>query len=137
MSAATAVRPTAPADLLRQRAIGVAVATLLAAVLWALETQVFSVQILIRFGASAPQTVGIVAVILSSLAGAVAGWGLLTVLERRIARAGDIWTAIAALALLASFVLPILAATTISAKVSLSLLHVAVAGVIIPAFRRA
>jgi hypothetical protein len=70
------------------------------------------------------------------LIGSLAGWGLLVVLERRTAQARSIWTAITVLAVLASFSLPLFAGVSTSTKVTLAVMHVAVAAVLIPAMRR-
>jgi len=58
------------------------------------------------------------------------------VLERRTSRARTIWTGIAVLAVLASFSLPLFAGVSTSTKVTLAIMHVAVAAVLIPAMRR-
>ena len=83
-----------------------------------------------------PGLVGIDAVVLSSLAGSLAGWGLLAILERRFARARTIWTGIAIAVLLVSFSAPISAGTATTTKFALAMMHVAVAAVLIPTLRR-
>ena len=103
---------------------------------WAIEVPLLGIRLQTQFGNAAPQSVGIDAVVLSSLAGSLAGWGLLAILERRFARARTIWTGIAIAALLASFSLPVSAGTTTTTKVALAMMHLAVAAVLIPTLRR-
>jgi hypothetical protein len=103
---------------------------------WAIEVPLLGIQLQTQFGNAAPQGVGIGAVVVSSLVGSLARWGLLAILERRYARARTIWTGIAIAALLASFSLPVSAGTTTTTKVALAMMHLAVAAVLIPTLRR-
>ena len=128
---------SASAHVGRNRILGVAGATLAAVAVWAIEVPLLGIRLLTQFGNTAPQDVGIAAVVVSSLAGSLAGWGLLALLERRFARARTIWTAIAIAVLLVSFSLPISAGTTTTTRVSLAMMHLAVAAVLIPTLRRA
>jgi uncharacterized protein DUF6069 len=127
---------SASAHVGRNRILGVAGATLAAVAVWAIEVPLLGIRLQTQFGNAAPQSVGIDAVVLSSLAGSLAGWGLLAILERRFARARTIWTGIAIAALLASFSLPVSAGTTTTTKVALAMMHLAVAAVLIPTLRR-
>ncbi len=127
---------TASAHVRRNRILGVAGATLAAVAVWAIEVPLLGIRLETQFGNAAPQGVGIAAVVVSSLAGSLAGWGLLALLERRFARARAIWTGIAIAVLLASFSLPLSAGTTTSTKVALAMMHLAVAAVLIPTLRR-
>src|SRR6266852_65817 len=86
---------TASAHVRRNRILGVAGATLAAVAVWAIEVPLLGIRLETQFGNAAPQGVGIAAVVVSSLAGSLAGWGLLALLERRFARARAIWTGIA------------------------------------------
>jgi predicted permease len=70
------------------------------------------------------------------VAAALLGWLLLAVLERRTPRARRIWTTAALAALVASLALPLTAATTTSAVVSLVAMHLAVGAAVIPAMAR-
>ncbi len=65
----------------------------------------------------------------------LAGWALLTVLERLTKRARTAWTAIALVLLLVSLAGP-LSATTPAATVGLAALHLVVAAVLIIGLRR-
>lgn len=80
--------------------------------------------------------VGLPLVIGFTLVLALLGWGALAVLERYIRRARTIWTMIAIAVLMLSFV-PILGVeATSGTKSVLSLMHLAVAAVLIPMLRR-
>jgi hypothetical protein len=127
---------SASAHVGRNRILGVAGATLAAVAVWAIEVPLLGIRLQTRFGNAAPQSIGIDLVVFSSLAGSLAGWGLLAILERRFARARTIWTGIAIAVLLASFSLPISAGTTTTTKVALAMMHLAVAAVLIPTLRR-
>ena len=127
---------SASAHVRRNRILGVAGATLAAVAVWVIEVPLLGIRLLTQFGNTAPQGVGIELVVVSSLAGSLAGWGLLAILERRFARARTIWTGIAIAVLLASFSAPISAGTTTTTKVALAMMHLAVAAVLIPTLRR-
>jgi len=122
--------------LRRNRILAVAGATLAAVAVWAIEVPILGIRLETQFGNTAPQGVGTGLVVVSALAGSLAGWGLLALLERRFARARTIWTGIAIAVLLASFSAPISAGTTITTKVALAMMHLAVAAVLIPTLRR-
>ena len=138
MAMTTTMESAAPtiAGSNRTRILGVAGAVIAAVAVWAIAVPLLGVQLLVKFGASAPQSVGIGFVLGASVIGSLAGWGLLVVLERRTAQARSIWTAITVLAVLASFSLPLFAGVSTSTKVTLAVMHVAVAAVLIPAMRR-
>ncbi|MBC6468866.1 hypothetical protein HKK74_25730 [Actinomadura alba] len=83
-----------------------------------------------------PMTVGLPLIIGFTLALSLLGWGALAVLERYIRRARIIWSLLAGSVLLISFV-PILSVGAASGtKTMLSLIHLAVAAVLIPMLRR-
>ena len=127
---------SASAHVGRNRILGVAGATLAAVAVWAVEVPLLGIRLQTQFGNAAPQSVGIDAVVLSSLAASLAGWGLLAILEKRFARARTIWTGIAIAVLLASFSVPLFAGTTTTTKVALAMMHLAVGAVLIPTLRR-
>jgi hypothetical protein len=118
------------------RTLTIAGAAAAAVAVWAIAVGVFGEHLTFRFGNAAPQTLAVGFVIGASLLGGLLGWGVLTLLERRIARARAIWTAAAGVVLIASLTLPLIAATTVSAKLVLAVMHVAVAGVLILGLRR-
>src|SRR5258708_5511627 len=95
--------PSASAQVPRNRILGVAGATLAAAAIWVIEVPLPGIRLQTQFGNAAPQSVGGDLVVLSALAGSLAGWGLLAILERRFTRARTIWTGIAIAVLLVSF----------------------------------
>jgi hypothetical protein len=100
------------------------------------QASVDRMNLLIRFGNSAPQTVGIVAVLSSSLVGSLAGVGALVLFERRIANARRLWTVVAVSFLLVSLSLPMVASLNGSTKTSLTLMHLVTGVVLILALRR-
>ncbi len=126
----------ASAHVGRNRIVGVAGATLAAVAVWAIEVPLLGIRLQTQYGNAAPQSVGIVSVVLSSLAASLAGWGLLAILERRFARARTVWTGIAIAVLLVSLSVPVSAGTTTTTKVALPMMHLAVAAVLIPTLRR-
>jgi len=128
---------SASAHVRRNRILGVAGATVAAVAVWSIEVPLLGIGLQTQYGNAAPQGVGIASVVVSSLAASLAGWGLLAILERRFARARVIWTAIAIAVLLASLSVPLSAGATTTAKVSLAMMHLAVAAVLIPTLRRA
>ncbi|MFD6415203.1 DUF6069 family protein [Streptomyces sp. NPDC060194] len=76
------------------------------------------------------------AVVIATVPASLAGWGLLALLERFTAEAATAWTAVA-LAVLALSTAPIFAPDlTPDAGITLSLLHLAVGAILIPAFRK-
>ena len=134
----TTIQPIRPGALRMRgaRALGVLAAAAAAAAVWAIAVPLFGVQLQVRFG-SALQSVGIEAVLISSLLGSLFGWGVLALLEQRTARARTIWTGLATAGVLASLSLPLIAGATISTKATLAVMHLAVGAVLIPAMRRA
>jgi hypothetical protein len=137
MAMTTTMESAAPtvARTTRIRAMAVMGAGIAAAVIWAIAVPLLGVHLLVRFGTSAPQSVGIDYVIGATVIGSLVGWGLLALLERRTARARSIWTVVAALAVLVSVSLPLSVGVSASTKVTLGLMHLAVAAVVIPAMR--
>src|SRR5712691_3696485 len=79
--------PSASAQVRRNRILGVAGATLAAAAIWVIEVPLLGIRLQTQFGNTAPQSVGVDLVVLSALAGSLAGWGLLAIVERRFTRA--------------------------------------------------
>jgi hypothetical protein len=123
------------APLARTRALGVGGAIVAAVAVWVIAVPLLGVHLLIRFGSGAPQTIGFGYVVGATLIASMAGWGLLAMLERRTSHARAIWTVTALVVVLASLSLPLTAGTTTATKVVLALMHVAVAAVLIAAFR--
>jgi uncharacterized protein DUF6069 len=120
----------------RSRALCAAGGALAAAFAWIVEVPLLGIHLNFRFGAGHVQTIAIGQVIGVSVAASLLGWLLLALLERHTPHAWLVWTtiALAALAALAaSLALPLAAATTTSAAAGLSVMHVTVGAVTIPA----
>ena len=128
--------PTNPARLRLTRVLGVAGACAAALAVWTIAVSTLGVQLLVRFGDGAPQTVGLGLVVGASLVASLLGWAVLALLERRTPRARPIWTVIAIVFLAASVSLPLSAGTTMSARITLALMHLGAAAVLIPTLRR-
>jgi Family of unknown function (DUF6069) len=137
MTAANTLDYTTPATarVARSRALSVAAATLAATAVWVVAVRLLGTQLLVRFGAGAPQSVGIGLVVGASLVASLCAWGLLALLERRTSRARGIWTVVAVVVLLVSLSLPLTAGVAVSTKATLALMHVAAASVLIPSLR--
>ena len=122
--------------LARRRLIVIGAGAAAAALIWTIAVPVFGGQLLVRFGAGAPQAVGLGFVVAGSVAAPLLGWALLAFLERRTSRAGTLWTRTACVVLLVSFALPLSAGVTISTKTTLMLMHIVVGSVVIIGLRR-
>ena len=138
MSAIPTVRPIGKRDLPfnPKRAAGILGAALSAAAVWAVAVPLLGIHLAIRFGSGPIQVVGIEAVVISAIAGSLAGWFVLAMLERRFRQGLTIWTWLATAGVLASLSVPLIAGTTLSTKIALPLMHLAVGAVLIPAMRR-
>jgi Family of unknown function (DUF6069) len=124
------------ARMSRVRALGVGGAVTAAVAVWVVAVPLLGLHLIIRFGNSAPETVGVDVVIGASLIGSLLGYGLLALLEARTTRARTIWTVLAIAALLVSLSLPLSAGVTAATKAALALMHLSVAAVLIPTLRR-
>ncbi|AXB42965.1 DUF6069 family protein [Amycolatopsis albispora] len=112
--------------------VGAAVAVSL---IWTLAVPVLGVDLTVTsIGATAPQTVDLVTILIATVAVSLVGWGLLALLERR--GKGRIWTFVAAGVMVLSLASPLLATGPLDARLTLALLHIVVGAVVIPAFRR-
>jgi hypothetical protein len=118
------------------RLVGVVGATLAALVVWIVVVQLLGVDLLARStGSTKAQAVGVAPVVIEALIAALLGWALLAVLERFTRRARTIWTVVALVVLLLSLSGPLTGGVTTATKVSLSLMHIALAAVLIPTMR--
>ncbi len=136
MSANTSVLRNPARPAVRNRVLAAGGAVVAAVAVWFVEVPVLGLNLATQFGNAAPVTVGFWAVLVSSLAGSLAGWAALAVLEWRTSRGMAIWTSLAVAALFASLALPLAAGTTMAAKLGLVLMHLAVGSVLIPGLRR-
>ena len=111
-----------------------AAAAAAAAVTWVLWTQLGGVDLEAKTG-SAPQQIGIGAVIVSSLVIALAGGALLRWWQGRSERGTRRWTILAVAIAVVSLITPT-SALTVAAGLGLASLHVVVAVVVIAGLRR-
>ncbi|MEV0290599.1 MULTISPECIES: DUF6069 family protein [unclassified Kribbella] len=120
----------------RIRALAVLGAVVAAVLVWVVGEPLLGNDMVIKAEGQEPQDLGASAFIMFSLFFSLLGWALLALLERVTARARLIWTVVALAFLAVSFVFPLF---TIEAsggtKTVLALAHVAVAAVLVPAFR--
>jgi hypothetical protein len=112
-----------------RRLLTVPVAAAAALAVWALAVPLGGVDLAVDQSGSR-QTVGPVLVVAASLVAGAAAWALLAVLEKATARAGRIWTIIAAAVLAVSLLGPLGAVTTAATLVLMGM-HVAVGAVLI------
>jgi hypothetical protein len=106
----------------------------LAAVAWAVATQLAGIALTVRSG-SGTTNVNVVSVIVTVAVVGLAGAGLLRLLERRTASALRIWTGIAVAVWVVSLAGP-LGASTLAAGLALAVLHLVVGGTVIGGLRR-
>lgn len=104
------------------------------ALVWVGATRLGGVDLAVGSGTSS-HGVGLVSVVVTALVVALAGGGLLRVLERRTARGRRIWTAVAVWVWVLSFAGP-LGARHMSGGLVLAGLHLAVGAVVIVGLRR-
>jgi Family of unknown function (DUF6069) len=97
---------------------------------WALVVPLAGITLTARTGDST-QTVGPVAIAVTSLLAGLAGWLLVAVLERFVARPGRIWAFSAPAVLAASLTGPLSSGVGAAAVLALILLHLVVAVVIL------
>lgn len=121
----------------RRRLAAVGAAALAAAILW-LAAQILGIELRVAAGGTQPPPVVTLPITLFMAAGSAAlGWGALALLERVTRRARTLWTWLAVLVAVLSLAMPLtdqIAST--ATKLILLLMHVAVAAVVIPVFRR-
>lgn len=121
-------RPTA------RRAAAVAGAVVAPVLIWVVAT-LLGVDIAVYQGTPTPVPVGLVAVAGASLLVSLVGWGLLALLERRVARAARWWTVVALVVLVLSLAAPLTSGVDLTVGIVLALMHVAVAAVLVPVLR--
>jgi hypothetical protein len=80
--------------------------------------------------------IGAISVLVSSAVAALAGWGLLAIMERRTAKARDIWTVIATIVCFVSISSPIDRGVDLGSKLGLASLHLLVGAVVVIGLRR-
>ena len=121
----------------RFRALAVGSAVLATSLLW-LAAQVLGIDLRVDQPGDGqpPVTVSLPLIIGLTLVLSLLGWGALAVLERYTRRARTIWSVLAGSVLLISFVPIVSVGATSGTKTMLSLIHLAVAAVLIPMLRR-
>lgn len=102
---------------------------------WVVAVPVLGVELSARTG-DGETVVGAPAVALAGIIAALAGWGLLALLERAGVRAPRVWMTVAIGALVVSLAGPVFQATTVAAGAVLVAMHVAVGTTIIVALGR-
>lgn len=118
------------------RVAAVAAAVVSALLVWGIAGPLAGVDLRVATGGRPPMEITWVPVMLTGLVVSLAGWGLLALLERFTARARAAWTVVALVVLLASFAPVLTAQATTGTRVSLAVMHVAVAAALIPLLAR-
>ena len=121
------------------RLIAVAVAMAAALAIWTVAEAAFGIDVRapVFDGSPEPLPIRAVDVLLVSMLLSFAGWGFLAILERLTARAAQVWLTIAVAALALSLATPWAGTgVSVSNRVMLMLLHLAVGSVLIPALYR-
>lgn len=135
MATSTAVDPVARSATTRRRAATVAGATAAAAAVW-LGARVAGTDPTVTFSGQPPMAIGLSAVLVTAFATSLAAWVTLAVLERWTRRGRAWWRILACAVLVTSFV-PILSARADGGtRLTLAVMHLAVAGVLIPVLPR-
>ncbi len=135
---ATTSAPSAARTDHRLRALGVLAAVLAPLLIWLVAVPVLGADLVVTDSSRQPPTqfeVGPGAIVTFALGPALLGWGVLALLERFTRRARTVWTALATVLLVLSFV-PLLGPMSGATRLTLALLHLAVGAALIPAFYR-
>lgn len=120
-----------------ERAGAVIAASAAAVAVWAVADPLIGLTLEVKpWNSTTTTIVGPAHVIISAALAALAGWGLLAVLEKTTPRAGRIWTVIAVAVLILSLSGPAMSSADASTAVTLILMHLAVGGVLIPTLPR-
>jgi hypothetical protein len=118
----------------RTRLLTIAAAVVAAVAVWGIATAAGAeLEVDQGFGVMA---INAGSVIFSVLLAGFAGWGILALLERRSPRGASTWTIIAVAVLVLSFLPIAFVEATAGTRVALAAMHLTVAAVIIPIFRR-
>lgn len=112
------------------------VATIVATLaIWIIAVLLMKIDLPVHLGPGI-QHVGALAVIITSLIAGLAAWGTLAALERMTTRPRTIWVTLAVILLLLSLAGPLGSATTTTAKIALSCMHLAAGAILIPTLAR-
>ncbi|OEV09274.1 DUF6069 family protein [Streptomyces nanshensis] len=118
------------------RIAAIASATVAAVAVWLLASSMLGIDITAKTNGTEKTTVGVFAVIVTTLLSGLLGWGLLAVLERITGSARTVWTTIAVVVFLLSLLLGPASGVTTGAKGALAALHTVAALVLIPGLAR-
>lgn len=130
-STASPSTPTNRGALRRRRALTVAGATAAAMVVW-LVAWTAGTRPTVTMGGQAPMAIGLPMVVATALTASLAAWIAVSALERLTRHARQLWPTVTLITLAASF-LPIASGQADGAtRVSLTMMHIAVAAVLIP-----
>lgn len=121
---------------IRARVAAVAGALIASLAVYLLAVGPFDVDLTAATGGSPPRSINPAEVILSTLVASLAGWGLLAVLERFASRPARIWLVVALAFLALSMAGPLTGGIGTGSIVAFSIMHLAVAAVVIPVFVR-
>ncbi|MFE4229205.1 DUF6069 family protein [Arthrobacter sp. NPDC056886] len=115
----------------------VVLSALAALFIWVIAVPVLGIALVVEFPGTPPQTVSPVSVAAAPLVAGLFAWALLGV-SRHFLRSGvSVWRVLAAAVLVLSLYGPIVGGTTVAVTTTLSLMHLAVAGVLIVGLPRA
>ncbi len=132
----TAPTPTTTApSRTRQRLLAVLAAPVAALIVWLLAVPVLGADLVVKSGDTLQEVVAPM-VVLVALVAALAGWGLLAVLERITARARLVWTVVTLVFLALSLLGPLGSAANSFARTTLVCMHLVVGAVVILLLRR-
>ena len=118
----------------RHRALIAGAATLAPVVVW-VPARIAGADFKVHMSGQPPMGITLPLVLVTALLAALAGWALLAILERFTGRARMMWTGAALMALVASFVPVATVETAGGVRLTLALMHLAVAVVLIPGLR--
>ena len=133
----TTTTTSSPArSTVRARLAAVAGATLAAALVWLVAVPLLDLTITVPEGpgSTTRASLGLGLVVVTALVASLAGWALLALLERFTRRAASVWTGVALVVLVVT--MPYAAGFTVTERVVLGAMHLAVAAVVVPALRR-
>jgi hypothetical protein len=132
----TTATPAPPTSIANRRPAVIAAAVAAAVATWAVAVPLFGIKVLIPEspGSAPTEPLGAASVIGAATVAALVGWAALAILERLTRRARTIWTVGALVVLVAT--MPWSPDFTGAARAVLVVLHLVVAGVLIPGMRR-
>ncbi len=134
-STVTTAAPTRAKPDRRLRLYGVVAAVVLAAVTWVLGAQAFGAEMVVEDGAGKAIEIGIGPVLFMATVWSLVGWAGLEILERFTRHARLIWTIVAGVVIVATFI-PLAGPMSGGTRATLAVLHVVVAAPLIAAFWR-